>query len=101
MRKLKSEKMNIGKIYIVKYSCGDYDDYIENTIFATLRKSTATKYITRYNRILKKWKDYYRQFEGNECGMRWIKEEFSEGKFDRWYKLFKAHQCFYEELEIR
>jgi len=50
------------KIYLVKYCGGSYDDFYIVTIFATTKKSTATKYVTRFNKILKKWKEYYSQF---------------------------------------
>jgi len=88
-------------IYIVKYSCGSYDDYMENIIFATHNKSTATKYVTRYNTILKKWKEYYRQFEEKIYSINWIKEEFMETKYDRWSNLSELNGCFWEEVEIR
>ena len=51
------------KIYIVKYTKGNYEYSEVNTIFATTKKSVATKYATRYNKMLKKWKEHYRQYE--------------------------------------
>jgi len=89
------------KIYIVKYSEGSYEDYRENIIFATINKSTATKYVTRYNKILKKWKEYYSQFEEIKSGINWIKYEFINTKYNRWYFLRKLNKCFYEKVEIR
>jgi hypothetical protein len=46
-------------MYIVKYSAGSYDDYSENVIFVTKSKVKASRYILKFNNILKKWKDYY------------------------------------------
>ena len=89
------------KIYIVKYSEGSYEDYLENIIFATINKSTATKYVTRYNKILKKWTEYYSQFEEIKSGINWIKDEFINTKYNRWYCLRKLNKCFWEEVEIR
>lgn len=89
------------KIYIVKYSEGSYEDYLENIIFATINKSTATKYVTRYNKILKKWTEYYSQFEEIKSGINWIKKEFVETKYNRWNYLRELNGCFWEEVKIR
>lgn len=58
------------KIYLVKYRGGDFDSSYNVTIFATFDENKAVKYIEKFNHILKKWKQYYSQFE--EYG--WIKE---------------------------
>jgi len=89
------------KIYLVKYCGGSHDDYYTVTIFATTKKSTATKYVTKFNRILKKWNKYYSQFESNEFGFPWIKKEHVEEHFDRWNSLKRITNCYYEEIEVR
>lgn len=88
-------------IYIVKYCGGSYEDYYNTIIFATRKKTTATKYVTKFNRILKKWKDYYKQFENNEMGMVWINKDFANNHFDRWYSLQNITRCYYEEIKVR
>ena len=52
------------KIYIVRYCGGSYDDWYESNVFVTDKKTTATKYVTKFNKTLKKWKNHYKQFEG-------------------------------------
>lgn len=89
------------KIYIVKYSAGQYDSYDEVTIFATTKKSIATKYVTKFNRLLKKMKEYYSQFETNEMGIIWIKEEHAERHFERWYQMNRINRCYHEEISLR
>ena len=69
---------------MVKYCGGSYDDWYEQYIFVTDKKSTATKYVTKFNRILKKWKEYSKQFEDNNMGMTWIKDEYVKQHFNRW-----------------
>lgn len=90
-------------MYIVKYSTGSYDDYGVTDIFITDKKSIATKYVTKFNSILKKWNNYYKQFEETpyegSCG--WIKDEFSEQYFWRWHRLKETNKCWWEEIEVR
>ena len=90
-----------GSYYLVRYYGGSYDDYYSAVIFVTNNKSTATKYVTKFNRILKKWKDYHKQFESNEYGFNWIANEHIESHFKRWNSLKKITKCYYEEVSFR
>jgi hypothetical protein len=89
------------KIYIVKYGFGGYDDYTEVIIFATINEATAKKYVQRFNRILKKWKEHYAQYENGERGFRWLKDEYAETHFERWNMLREIKGCFYHQVELR
>ena len=89
------------KIYLVRCYGGSYDDYYDAVIFATTKKTTATKYATKFNRILKKWKEYYSQFEDKEIGFNWIKQEYVEQHFRRWNSLRNITKCYYQELTLR
>lgn len=89
------------KIYIVRYSGGDYDGRYEVNIFATDKKTTATKYVTRFNKILKKWKEHYKQYERDDLIMKWIKDEYLDLYFDRWDKLRNIDKCYWNEMELR
>jgi hypothetical protein len=91
----------MNKIYIVKYRGGTYEDSWDNIIFATTKKTTATKYVTKFNRILKKWKDYYKQFEENKFGFNWLKNEYINKHFDRWNTISDISKCYYEEVPLR
>ena len=88
-------------VYIVSYSRGSYEDHKEIIIFATTKKSKATKYVTKFNRILKKWQEYYKQYETNEVGISWLKEEHVQKYFDRWYELRQVNYCYWEQIELR
>lgn len=88
-------------IYIVSYSTGAYEDYREIILFSTTKKSTATKYVTKFNKLVDKWYKYYSQYEQNCSGHRWIKQEYIEKYFNRWYKLKEINKAFYQEIEIR
>ena len=90
-----------GSYYLVRYCGGSYDDYYSAVIFVTNKKSTATKYVTKFNRVLKKWKDYYKQFESNKYGFNWIADEHIESHFERWNSLQNITKCYYEEVPFR
>jgi hypothetical protein len=89
------------KIYIVTYSAGSYDDAYDKNIFVTENKSKATRYVKRFNRLLKKWNEYYDQYAEQKGGIRWIKNEYSEKYFNRWHNLLEINRCFMEEIETR
>lgn len=88
-------------MYIVKYDGGGYDDYYISTLFVTTKKTTATKYVTKFNKILKKWKKHYEQYETNEFGMKWLKDEHIDKHYDRWNSLREVTKCYWEEVEVR
>ena len=87
--------------YLVRYYGGSYDDYYNAVIFATNKKSTATKYCTKFNKLLKKWKNYYKQYETKEYGMSWLAQEHIEKHFMRWNRLQKISRCYYEVVSVR
>lgn len=87
-------------IYIVSYSTGSYEDYQEIILFATTKKSTATKYVTKFNKLVDKWYKYYSQYEDDNM-FGWIKQEYVEKYFNRWHKLKEINKAFYQEIEIR
>ena len=89
------------KMYIVRYCGGSYDDWYEANVFVTDKKTTATKYVTKFNKTLKKWKKHYNQFENKELGMNWIKEEYVEQHFNRWDSLQNINNCYWSEIEFR
>lgn len=89
------------KIYIAKYSTGEYEGYTEYIVFASTNKSKVTKWCTKFNKILKKWNEYYDVYCEDVFGVKWIKDEYSIKYFQRWYKLHNTNKAYYEETEIR
>ena len=89
------------KIYIIKYCGGSYEDYYTKDIFITDNKSNATKYVTKFNKLLKKWNKYYEQFEEGKFGMKWIKDEYVEQYYNRWSSLKDINNCYWQEIEVR
>jgi hypothetical protein len=89
------------KLYIVRYYGGAYASDYDKVVFATPKKSTATRYVTKFNRILKKWKEYYSQFECTICGIKWMKEGHSDKHYHRWNQLRDISRAYYQEIEVR
>ena len=90
------------KIYIVKYNGGSYDDAYEVNLFVTDKKSKATKYVKKFNKILKKWTEYYKQYEEiSQWKTTRLKDEYVHPYFDRWYSLQNVSRCYCEEIEFR
>jgi hypothetical protein len=89
------------KIYVVKYYGGSHDDYHEVIIFATHERTKATRYVTKFNKILNKWKSHYQQFEDGEPEFSWIKKEHIQKHFLRWFQLRSITKCYYDEIELR
>jgi hypothetical protein len=100
-QKPKLDKLAVNSYYIVRYYGGSYENYYNHIIFVTNKKSTATKYVTKFNRILNKWKKHYEQFETNDYGINWIAEEHSENYYTRWYNLRQITKCYYEVVPFR
>lgn len=90
----------MNKIFIVKYYGGSHDDWYEVTLFVTSKKSTATKYITKFNKTLKKWKEYYKKYEEQSYGNTRVKDEHLQ-YFDRWLTLNRITKCYWKEVEVR
>jgi len=88
-------------MYIVRYCGGSYDDWYESNVFVTDKKATATKFVTKFNKMLKKWKEHYKQYEGKQFGMDWIKDEYVEQHFYRWNRLRDITKCYWDEIELR
>lgn len=87
------------KMYLVYFTNNHYEENIE--IFVTSKKSTATKYCAKFNRILKKWKKHYEQYEETRCNMSWLKEGYLHKHYDRWSELRDISNCSWIEIEVR
>lgn len=98
---MKKQPVITEKMYIVRYYGGGYDDHCTVDIFVTSNKLVAKKYATRFNKMIKKWKEYYSQLEYNKYGiLKWILDE-DQSKYKRWHSLRNISRCFWEEIEVR
>ena len=87
-------------MYIVKYSEGEYEDFRIKNIFVTHDKEKAYKYVTKFNKLHKKWEEYYKRYEGYSLVGNLIKDEYVE-YFDRWHKLNEINRCYIEKIDVR
>ena len=89
------------KIYLACYSRGEYESEENRIVFASSDKSKVTKWVTKFNKILKKWNEYYDQFCDDICNFRWIKDEYYDKYYQRWYSLHEINKAYWMEVEIR
>ena len=89
------------KVYLVQYCGGNWDDYYTHHIFVTRDKNVAEKYVDKFNTMLEKWTNYYKQFERNPEFGAWIADEHVEQHFNRWHGLNNITRCYYTEIEFR
>lgn len=82
-------------MYIVKYNYGSYDDFTRINVFVTNDEEKAKAYVEKFNAILKKWKEYWKQYE-NEDG--WMEDE---DKFQKWLRIADMGKAYYCEIEVR
>lgn len=90
------------KIYVIIkycYGCSECEEHI--IIFATTKKTKAIKYSQKYNKIVKKWREYYKQFESDKFGIPWIRDEYVKQHYHRWNQLRSIGKCYWKEIEIR
>jgi len=88
-------------IYLLGYSSGNYDDFYQNIIFSTDDKNKAEKYVEKFNRLLEKWKNYYSNFEEDDFGFIWLKEEYINKHFKNWNKIKNINECYCQKIELR
>lgn len=90
-------------MYLVCYSEGEYESYCVNPVFVTNDKSVAEAWCDKFNRMVGKWRQYYKQFEVDESGTGWgwLDTENYMDKFDRWIKLRDVDTAFIVEIEER
>ncbi|RLD69236.1 MAG: hypothetical protein DRI95_00660 [Bacteroidetes bacterium] len=88
------------KMYLIEYYGGSYDDFYTVKIFATANKTTATKYVTKFNKLLKKWKKYYSKYEEDSFGIKLFAEKYID-YYDRYSALENITKCYYYEIKTR
>jgi len=88
-------------MYLVQYSTGSYEDHFPQVIFVTDNKSKATKYVTKFNSMLKRWGKHYEQFEDERMGFKWIKDEFVDKYHSRWRMLRNTNRCLWYQVDFR
>lgn len=87
-------------MYIISYYTEDVEGIYHEKIFATKSKETATKYVSKFNAILKKWKEFYSSFEEDYHGMRFLAERYSD-YYSRYILMKRILECRWEEIETR
>lgn len=95
--------MKNNKIYLACYSTGQYEDSETHIVFASNVKSRVTKWVSKFNKMHKRWKAHYDQYcddrHGDLVG-RWIMEEHYDKSY-RWHMLRNINRAYCDEIELR
>jgi len=83
--------MQTKKIYLVRYSRRDWEDYYDVTVFATQDESKAKAYVVKFNRLLEKWKAYYDE--------NW--QDLPNDGSLLYERIYQVNMCDYCEIELR
>lgn len=75
------------KIFVVRYSWGQYDYAGDVDIFATTNEQKAIAYTKKFNSILNKWQNYFM--------------EEDQINNDRYYDIMDINSCYYDVVEVR
>jgi len=89
------------KIYLACYDTGDYEDKDVIIVFASHNKRLVTKWVTKFNKIKKRWDEYYNQYCDFRYSILWVKDDCPEYIYKRWYKNRSIGKAYYKEIEIR
>lgn len=95
--------MKNDKIYLACYSTGQYEDFEIHIVFASNVKSRVTKWVSKFNKMHKRWEAHYGQYCDSRYGdilSRWITEEHYD-KFNRWDMLRNINRAYCNEIGLR
>lgn len=87
------------KTFIVSCVVGDWDRYTA-CVFVTSNKDLADKYVAKANKMLKKWKEWYSQFN-DEDGYFDIENNSITFRYARYNDLMDVCEFFVKEIEER
>lgn len=86
-------------VYAIEKSSGNYDDYHSWIDFAFKSKEEAEKYVTKFNNLLEKLKEFYASERNYD------ESTYGQNYFDiMWYKyhlISDINNCNIKEIEIR
>lgn len=92
---IKNKNMK-NKIYIAKYSTGEYEDYTEHIVFATFDEDKAIKWCDKFEKTIKRCRDFYGKYYASEFNLEKFKTFVNRN-----YRYNNIGEAFYEKTEIR
>lgn len=89
------------KAYICYYVHGSYEDRTIINVFVTTNIEVAQKWVNKFNKVIEKYKDLYKQFEEvSPFFGRQLSEKYCE-YVERWDFVNNVKYIGIEEIEIR
>jgi hypothetical protein len=87
------------KAYIVKYQGGSWDNYYNANVFVTLSEETAKKYTDKANKMLLRWKEYYKKFE-DKSGY-YDTDVYGIDNYMRWHELKNITDFYFDSIKFK
>jgi hypothetical protein len=80
-------------IYVVSIITGEHDKVYQTTLFATYDKEYAEKYVNKFNRVLNKWHQHYKDLQKTDM---WLTDDLYFKNEERWDLLDEVKCATYE-----
>ena len=87
-------------MYLVQYSTGSYDDWIEHDLFVTHDKKMADAYAEKMNRIGVQLRQYYNELYNNSDYGNCSEERLLIIS-EKHYKWGEYNKCYVRPIEVR
>jgi hypothetical protein len=98
MKDISSKSRQLGEMYIVQYSVGDWESYTVN-VFVTADEEIAKAYVEKFRSKLKKWKDYYEKMFGP--GWRHLGGDVENKHYNRFCQIMETNNAYYLKIKLR
>lgn len=86
-------------MYIVKYSSGNYEDFMEYNVFVTKNKNLAEKYVEKFKQLVIKVDAHY-DFMFEKYG-KYSDEFYKHVCMDRKYTFQEFNNVYFSEIDVR
>jgi hypothetical protein len=100
MKDISSKPRQLGEMYIVQYSVGDWESYTVN-VFVTADEEVAKAYVEKFRSKLKKWKDYYKEMFDAESNFFCLEDYVQNKHYNRFCQIMETGNAYYLKIKLR
>jgi hypothetical protein len=84
------------KMYLVEVVSGHYDDTSYHQVFVTARKSIASRWVNKFNRLIE---GQAKRINEGDCMEKYLHDEPTLFWFD--YIIYESPKARFSEIEVR
>jgi hypothetical protein len=100
MKDISSKPRQLGEMYIVQYSVGDWVSYKVN-VFVTTDEEVAKAYVEKFRAKLKKWTDYYEKIFGEYGEWLYSEDKLENKHYNRFCQIMETNNAYYLKIKLR